>query len=134
MSGAELDVRMRGQVAGVIVQVDGQTDGSGMIELAELPRGPCGLPVCKGVVFVDASAIVKEGLFGVDLERPWADFTLGWLDPIGAHEDYRNADVVGLMGTLLLEGPGGVAAAPRRTDDRLGSPDGGAPVARHTAP
>jgi hypothetical protein len=39
---------------------------------------------------------VRQGLFG-DLERPWRDFTLGWLDPLGAHGDYKNVGVAKLM-------------------------------------
>ncbi len=58
--------------------------------------GPCRLPTCRGVFAVDAASIVREGLFG-DLERPWRDFTLGWLDPLGSHADYKNEGIAKLM-------------------------------------
>lgn len=51
----------------------------------------------KGVFVVDATPIVRRGLFGADLGNPWVNYTIGWLDPIGAHGDYTNAEVVGLM-------------------------------------
>jgi len=78
-----------------------------------LPTQDCGLPVCEGVFFVDASPIVRTGIFGASLERPLVDWTLGWLDPIGAHADYRNPAVVELMGRAVLTGPGGAGGAPR---------------------
>jgi hypothetical protein len=59
----------------------------------------CRLPVCKGVFVIDASRQVRHGAFG-DLENPWIDFTVGWLDPIGAHADYRSPEVVHFMTRL----------------------------------
>jgi hypothetical protein len=61
----------------------------------------CGLVVCKGVLVIDATSIVREGVYGQDLGNPAWDFTLGWLDPIGAHGDYRNPEVVELMRKVL---------------------------------
>jgi hypothetical protein len=74
-------------------------------ELEEIAArgGTCPLPTCRGVFVVDASTLIRRGTFTQDLERPWVDFTLGWLDPIGAHIDYRNHEVVRLM-TLLVRG------------------------------
>ena len=65
-------------------------------------EGGCGLPACRGVFVVDSSSLVRRTAFGIDLENPWMDFTLGWLDPIGAHADYRNAGVTRLM-TIVIE-------------------------------
>ena len=62
---------------------------------------PCGLPHCKGVFAVEASAIAHTGSFGEDLENPWADFTIGWLDVVGAHGDYRNPEMMRIMGLML---------------------------------
>ena len=50
-----------------------------------------------GVTIVDSSNIIKRGMFGVNYENPLADWTLGWLDPIGAHGDYTNEEAVHLM-------------------------------------
>jgi hypothetical protein len=63
----------------------------------------CGLPQCEGLVIVDASRLVVEGLFG-NLDRPLLDYTLGWFDLIGAHSDYTNPEVVRLM-TLVVNAP-----------------------------
>jgi hypothetical protein len=51
------------------------------------------------VFVIDASRQVRHGAFG-DLENPWIDFTVGWLDPIGAHADYRSPEVVHFMTRL----------------------------------
>ncbi len=61
----------------------------------------CLLPVCKGVFAVDATSIVRQGGFGQNLQNPWFDFTIGWLDLIGAHGDYRNPEMMRLMGLML---------------------------------
>ncbi len=61
----------------------------------------CGLPLCAGVFAVDATSIVRTGSFGEDLESPWVDFTIGWLDLVGAHGDYRNPDMMRIMGLML---------------------------------
>jgi hypothetical protein len=62
----------------------------------------------KGVFVVDTSSIVKKGAFGMDLSKPWFDFTLAWLDPIGAHSDFTNKQIMDLLswmanGTPLLQ-------------------------------
>ncbi len=64
----------------------------------------CHLPICSGAFAVDASDEIQEGIFFENLARPMVDFTLGWLDPIGAHADYLNSDVVGLMEPLYRNG------------------------------
>ena len=51
----------------------------------------------RGVFVVDASEIVTQGSLGVDLSRPWADYTLGWIDPLGAHSDFKNPEVMELL-------------------------------------
>lgn len=60
-------------------------------ELAALSAPP------NGVFVVDATPIVRRGMFGADLSKPWINYTVGWIDPTGAHGDYTNAEVVGLM-------------------------------------
>jgi pimeloyl-ACP methyl ester carboxylesterase len=55
---------------------------------------PCGLVVCEGLLVVDASDHITRGALGENLGNPFWDYTLGWLDPIGAHGDYRNPEVV----------------------------------------
>lgn len=62
----------------------------------------CGLPTCGGIVIVDASAYVRDGIYGQNMERLLTDTTLGWLDPIGAHADYRNREVVRLLALPLF--------------------------------
>ncbi|MEE3329988.1 MAG: hypothetical protein VX246_03880 [Myxococcota bacterium] len=57
----------------------------------------CKLSDCKGPIFVDSSTIIDTGIFGVSLENRAIDYTLGWLDPIGSHANYRNPEVVELM-------------------------------------
>jgi pimeloyl-ACP methyl ester carboxylesterase len=63
----------------------------------------CGLPTCEGIFVVDATRIVREGGFGENLETPLVDFTIGWLDLIGAHGDYKNEDVVDLMARVIRQ-------------------------------
>ncbi|MCA9512765.1 MAG: hypothetical protein KC560_18800 [Myxococcales bacterium] len=77
-------------------------------ELHDTPRGAngCGLPACRGLVFVDVSPVVDHGVFGLSLERRWVDYTLGWLDPIGAHADYRKPEIVELMGRITSRADG----------------------------
>jgi hypothetical protein len=55
---------------------------------------PCGLVVCEGLLVIDASEDITRGALGEDLGNPFWDYTLGWLDPIGAHGDYRNPKIV----------------------------------------
>jgi hypothetical protein len=72
----------------------------------------------SGVFVVDASELINEGSFGQDLSNPLVGYTLGWLDPLGAHSDFTNADAIALAawmasgGRLELreppEGPGRV--------------------------
>jgi hypothetical protein len=67
-----------------------------MAEMHEAARTQkCGLPVCSGVLLVDASDVVRQGAFG-DLGNPWLDYTLGWLDLSGAHADFTNPEVLEL--------------------------------------
>ncbi len=63
------------------------------------------------MVVVDSSRIISRGVFGVSYEHPAADWTLGWLDPIGAHGDYTNEDVVRLMRWITPEYQPSPAAA-----------------------
>jgi hypothetical protein len=73
------------------------------LELLEIIRSGagCGLPRCSGPFVIDATALIRHGSFGQDMENPLADFTLGWLDPLGAHGDYRNARVVWMIGAVF---------------------------------
>jgi hypothetical protein len=46
-----------------------------------------------GVTFVDASSVVSEGIYSLDYSHATigstiSDYTIGWLDPVGAHGDY----------------------------------------------
>jgi pimeloyl-ACP methyl ester carboxylesterase len=58
---------------------------------------PCGLVVCAGLLVIDASDEITYGVLGENLGNPFWDYTLGWLDPIGAHGDYRSRRVVRIM-------------------------------------
>jgi hypothetical protein len=60
-------------------------------------NGGCGLPRCKGLILLDATDFIEVGSFGLSLNRPGVDFTLGWLDPLGSHTDYKNDTVVRIM-------------------------------------
>ena len=75
-----------------------------LIELKRLSaESDCGLPVCQGPFAVDASSIARTGAFGEDLENPLYDFTIGWLDLVGAHGDYRNEAMVDLLQYVVRE-------------------------------
>ncbi len=63
--------------------------------------GGCGLPKCSGVMLVDSSDIIRVGAFGEDLGKAKFDFTLGWVDPLGSHTDYRNESVVRMMASFF---------------------------------
>ncbi len=63
---------------------------------------PCGLVVCQGLLVIDASDEITLGALGEDLGNPLWDYTLGWIDPIGAHGDYRNPRVVAVVRRLAL--------------------------------
>lgn len=62
--------------------------------LSELESAPPGLFV------VDATSIIHKAGLGIDLSRPMVNYTIGWLAPVGAHGDIRNAEVVGLLSWL----------------------------------
>ena len=51
----------------------------------------------NGVFVVDASDIIKKGAFGFDCSNPLFDYTLGWLDPMGAHSDFKNPESLALL-------------------------------------
>ncbi len=66
---------------------------------------PCGLPACRGITLIDASEDIRRGaLWDEDLGSPAIDFTLGWLDPIGAHNDYLQPPVYRLIDRLIHAG------------------------------
>jgi hypothetical protein len=71
-------------------------------ELFEIVRAGegCGLPRCAGVFMIDASDLIRVGSFGVGLDGALADYTLGWVDPLGAHGDYRRPQVVWMIGAI----------------------------------
>jgi pimeloyl-ACP methyl ester carboxylesterase len=50
----------------------------------------------NGVFVVDASNIIKRGAFGFDRSNHLFDYTLGWLDPMGSHSDFKNPEAMGL--------------------------------------
>ncbi len=72
-------------------------------EVVDRSRGTCALPTCAGPFAVDVSDIVRESAFGLDLGRPLVDFTLGWLDPVGAHGEYLPPRIRLLSRQLLEE-------------------------------
>ncbi len=80
----------------------------------------CGLPRCAGVLLVDASNEIRRGAFG-DLGRPWLDFTLGWLDPIGSHGDYASAILVRLAGRVVDRVAAGEPASTADTSPDVGA-------------
>jgi hypothetical protein len=61
----------------------------------------CNLPICQGLLVVDASRYVRRGMFGENLENSAVDFTIGWLDPIGAHADYKNPELGDLLSYVI---------------------------------
>ncbi len=66
----------------------------------------CQLPSCRKTFALDASSAIREGGLGLDLERPLANFTLGSIDPIGAHGDYLGPGPVRVISaTLARPGP-----------------------------
>jgi hypothetical protein len=67
------------------------------------PNTPCGLVVCDGLLVVDLSDQITHGTYGENLANPLWDYTLGWLDPIGAHGDYRNPRVIRVIATINNE-------------------------------
>ena len=46
---------------------------------------------------VDASQIIHEGALGLDQNNPLVDYTIGWLDMMGAHSDFKNPEVMELL-------------------------------------
>jgi hypothetical protein len=46
---------------------------------------------------------ITRGTFGQNLGNPFWDYTLGWLDPIGAHGDYRNPRVIRVLAAINNE-------------------------------
>lgn len=65
----------------------------------------CHMPSCSGPFAIDAAALIRTGGFGEDLGHPLWDFSLGWLDLIGAHGDYLNPGAVGMIGATLSRTP-----------------------------
>jgi hypothetical protein len=41
----------------------------------------------RGVTFVDAAARLSRGIYTLDYAQPRWDYSVGWLDPVGAHTD-----------------------------------------------
>ena len=62
---------------------------------------------CKAleVHFVDCSSAIRQGtfwfLFDYDLRWPLWDYTISWLDPHGAHSDFKNEKVLSLIERVL---------------------------------
>jgi hypothetical protein len=76
----------------------------------ELGSAGCGLPRCSGLLLVDVSELSGSSLFG-DLRRPWLDYTLGWLDLIGAHSAYTDPELAAFLTRLFHALPSGPAPA-----------------------
>jgi hypothetical protein len=60
----------------------------------------CGLPRCDGVLLVDVSDEVGGGWYG-DLRNPWIDSSVGWLDLVGTHSVYSDAQITSLLLRLM---------------------------------
>lgn len=66
------------------------------------PEQACGLPHCTAITLIDASEDIRHGvLWRENLRSPLVDFTLGWLDPVGAHGDYEHGKVYRLIDRLV---------------------------------
>ncbi len=61
----------------------------------------CGLPRCSGIVMVDATDFIETGVFGGSYNQPRFDYTVGWIDPLGSHSDYKNETVVELLANFF---------------------------------
>jgi hypothetical protein len=61
-----------------------------------------GIP--NGVLVVDASELIRRGSFGQDLSNPLVGYTLGWLDPLGAHSDFTNRRALALAAWMASGG------------------------------
>jgi hypothetical protein len=68
------------------------------LELDGLERMP------TGVFVVDATDRISTGAFGVDLSKPLANYTLGWLDPLGSHSDFTNPRAIELAAWMASGG------------------------------
>ena len=71
------------------------------IERRETDWPECGFPRCRGLIYVDAADKIRHGIFGENLRNPVVAFSLGWLDPIGAHNDYRQRSVFRLLHRVI---------------------------------
>ncbi len=59
-----------------------------------------------GVHYVDCSDVIRSGWHGLDLANPWVGLTVGALDPIGAHMEYRRPEIMHLIYRVLAQLPG----------------------------
>jgi hypothetical protein len=60
------------------------------------------LPARSGVILIDCSSVIRESaVFGVDLSNLFLDYTLSWVDPIGAHEDVNQTELYKLMDVMF---------------------------------
>lgn len=59
----------------------------------------------NGVISIDMSKEIRAGIVGEDLNKHLTDWTIGWLDPVGAHTDYtdyiRNPEIFELIYRLI---------------------------------
>jgi pimeloyl-ACP methyl ester carboxylesterase len=70
----------------------------------------CALPTCSGAFAVDAAEVIRTGSFGENLQQPFYDFSVGWLDLIGAHGDYLHPEAMVLIRATLARTPPASAA------------------------
>lgn len=64
--------------------------------------GECGLPVCRGLLLVDVADKMRHGsIFRENLGSPITDFTVGWIDPVGSHNDYRQERIYRLLHRVI---------------------------------
>ena len=59
------------------------------------------LTVPSRFTFIDASEELSRGIYGLDYEHPAFEYSVGWLDPLGCHSQYRTPSVHALIHRVL---------------------------------
>ena len=75
---------------------------SGIIDIKTLLNRTGPFP--RKLTYIDASEVI-DGISwaDVDMGTPIVDYTIGWLDPIGAHTDYHQLEVYQIIHRVLIE-------------------------------
>jgi pimeloyl-ACP methyl ester carboxylesterase len=71
--------------------IGGQVPVYSLPEISQMKAPP------NGVFVVDASDIIKSGALGFDRSKPLFDYTIGWIDPMGSHSDFKNPEAMALL-------------------------------------